>query len=74
MSPRPREGVASRTLSQEERERRNQLSTRYKNSQEKARIDDEIRGIRLAINILIRREQELQEESKRRAPKKEVVR
>lgn len=59
-----------KTLPPEELARRNQLSTRYKNGQKKDRIDDEIRGIRMAINILITREQELQEESKRLAPKK----
>ena len=57
-------------ISAEERERRNQLSTRYKNAQRKNRIDDEIRGIRTAINILIQREQELLEESKKLSPKK----
>lgn len=57
-------------ISAEERERRNQLSTRYKNGQKKDRIDDEIRGIRTAINILIQREQELLEESKKLSPKK----
>lgn len=59
--------------SPEELDRRKQLGTRYKDSQEKARIDDEIRGIRLAVNILISREQELQERSKKLAPQKEVA-
>lgn len=49
------------------------VNPRYKNGQKKDRIDDEIRGIRIAINILIRREQELQEESKRLAPKKKEM-
>ena len=58
------------TILPEERERRNQLSTRYKNAQKKDRIDDEIRGIRMAINILIQRERELLEESRKLSPKK----
>lgn len=58
------------TILPEERERRNQLSTRYKNGQKKDRIDDEIRGIRMAINILIQRERELLEESRKLSPKK----
>ena len=57
-------------ISQEELDRRNQLSSRYKNGQKKDRIDDEIRSIRMAINILIQREQELQEESKKLSPKR----
>lgn len=59
-----------KTLPPEELARRNQLSTRYKNGQKKDRIDDEIRGIRMAINILIAKEQELQEESEKLSPKK----
>ena len=62
-----------KTLHPEELARRNQLSTRYKNGKKKDRIDDEIRGIRMAINILIQKEQELQEESKRLAPKKKEM-
>ncbi len=54
----------------EELARRNQLSTRYKNGQKKDRIDEEIRGIRMAINILILKEKELLEESKKLSPKK----
>jgi hypothetical protein len=52
--------------------RRNQLSSRYKNGQEQDRIYDEIRSIRMAINILIAKEQELQEESKKLSPKRGV--
>jgi len=59
-----------KTLPPEELARRNQLSTRYKNGQKKDRIDDEIRGIRMAINILIAKEQELQEESKKLSSKR----
>ena len=62
-----------KTLHPEELAHRNQLSTRYKNGKKKDRIDDEIRGIRMAINILIQKEQELQEESKRLAPKKKEM-
>ena len=62
-----------KTLPPEELARRNQLSTRYKNGQKKDRIDDEIRGIRMAINILIQREQELLEESRKLSPKKRGV-
>jgi hypothetical protein len=60
-------------ITPEERESRNQLATRYKNGQKKDRIDDEIRGIRMAINILITKEQELQEESRKLSPKRRTA-
>ena len=59
-----------KVLPPEEMARRNQLSSRYKNGQEQDRIYDEIRGIRMAINILIAKEQELQEKSKKLSPKR----
>ena len=54
-----------RTLPPEELARRNQLSTRYKNGKKLDLIEDQIRGIRTTINILITKERELQEESKK---------
>ena len=42
----------------EELEKRNLLSDRYKNAQKKAILDDQVRGIRTAINILIKKERE----------------
>lgn len=56
-------------ISQEELDRRNQLATRYKNGKKLDLIEDQIRGIRTAINILVTKEQELQEEKKRLLPK-----
>ena len=58
-----------KTLHPEELARRNQLSTRYKNGKKLDLIEDQIRGIRTAINILVTKEQELQEEKKRLSPK-----
>ena len=54
-----------KTLPPEELARRNQLATRYKNGKKLDLIEDQIRGIRTAINILITKERELQEESKK---------
>jgi hypothetical protein len=63
-----------RTLPPEELARRNQLSTRYKNGKKLDLIEDQIRGIRTAINILVTKEKELQEEKKRLSPKmKETI-
>lgn len=62
-----------KVLPPEEMARRNQLSSRYKNGQEQDRIYDEIRSIRMAINILIAKEQELQEKSKKLSPKRGTV-
>ena len=53
------------TLPPEELARRNQLSTRYKNGKKLDLIELQIRGIRTTINILITKERELQEESKK---------
>jgi hypothetical protein len=47
-----------RTLPPEELARRNQLSTRYKNGKKLDLIEDQIRGIRTAINILVTKEKE----------------
>ena len=58
-----------KTLPPEELARRNQLSTRYKTGKKLDLIEDQIRGIRTAINILVTKEQELQEEKKRLLPK-----
>lgn len=55
-------------LPPEELARRNQLSTRYKNGKKLDLIEDQIRGIRTTINILITKEKELQEEKKRLSP------
>ena len=52
-------------ISQEELDRRNQLATRYKTGKRLDEIEDQIRGIRTAIHILVTKEQELQEESKK---------
>ena len=54
-----------KTLPPEELARRNQLSTRYKNGKKLDEIELQIRGIRTTINILITKERELQEESKK---------
>ena len=54
-----------KTLPPEELARRNQLSIRYKNGKKLDLIEDQIWGIRTAINILITKERELQEESKK---------
>ena len=56
-------------ISQEELDRRNQLATRYKTGKRLDEIELQIRGIRTAINILVTKEQELQEEKKRLLPK-----
>ena len=47
----------------EEMQRRHTLADRYKDAQKKAIIDDQVRGIRTAINILIKKERELIRES-----------
>lgn len=63
-----------KTLPPEELARRNQLATRYKNGKKLDLIEDQIRGIRTAINILVTKEQELQEVKKRLSPKmKETI-
>ena len=46
------------------------VNPRYKNGKKLDLIEDQIRGIRTAINILVTKEQELQEEKKRLSPKK----
>lgn len=58
-----------KVLPPEELARRNQLSTRYKNGKKLDLIEDQIRGIRTAINILITKEKELQEEKQQLLPK-----
>ena len=63
-----------KTLPPEELARRNQLSTRYKTGKKLDLIEDQIRGIRTAINILVAKGRELQEEKKQLLPKmKEAV-
>lgn len=52
-------------LPPEELARRNQLATRYKTGKRLDEIELQIRGIRTTINILITKERELQEESKK---------
>jgi hypothetical protein len=58
-----------KTLPPEELARRNQLSTRYKNGKKLDLIEDQIRGIRTAINILVTKEKELLAEKKQLLPK-----
>lgn len=54
----------------DEMEKRHDCVGRYRNAQKKAKIDDEIRCIRTAVNILIAREKELQVESDKLRPAK----
>ena len=54
-----------KTLPPEELARRNQLAIRYETGKKLDQIEDQIRGIRTTINILITKERELQEESKK---------
>ena len=58
-----------KTLPPEELARRNQLAIRYETGKKLDQIEDQIRGIRTAINILVTKEQELQEEKKQLLPK-----
>lgn len=51
-----------------EMKERNLLGTRYRNQQKRDKIDEEVRGIRTAINILIAREKELIAESEKLKP------
>ena len=61
-------------LPPEELARRNQLSSRYKNGKKLDLIEDQIRGIRAAIDILAAKGRELQEEKKQLLPKmKETI-
>ncbi len=52
------------TISPDEMEARHSLAKRYLDSQRKAIIDEKIRGIRQAINLLIAEERKLIAESK----------
>jgi len=54
--------------SAEEMRERNLLSTRYRNQQKRDQLDEQVRGIRIAINILIARERELIAESEKLKP------
>ncbi len=54
--------------SAEEMRERNALSTRYRNQQKRDLIDEQARGVRVAINILLAKERELQAESEKLAP------
>lgn len=58
-----------KTLPPEELASRHQLAIRYETGKKLDLIEDQIRGIRTAINILVTKEQELQEEKKRLLPK-----
>lgn len=53
---------------EEELQKRNTLSTRYRNQQKKDIIDGQARGIRTAINVLILKERELIAESEKLKP------
>lgn len=58
--------------SAQEMAERNLLSTRYKNAQKKAEIDEQIRGIRISISLLIEKEKELQAESEKLRPARQT--
>lgn len=58
--------------SDEEMAERHTLADKYQNAQKKALIDDDIRGIRKAINFLILKERELIKESEALNPLKKV--
>ncbi len=63
-----------KTLPPEELASRHQLAIRYETGKKLDLIEDQIRGIRTAINILVTKEQELQEEKKQLLPKmKETI-
>ena len=63
-----------KTLPPEELASRHQLAIRYETGKKLDQIEDQIRGIRTAINILVTKEQELQEEKKQLLPKmKETI-
>ena len=57
-----------KTLPPEELASRQQLAIRYETGKKLDQIEDQIRGIRTTINILITKEKELQEEKKRLSP------
>jgi len=52
----------------EEMHERNVLSTRHRNQQKRDKIDEQVRCIRTAINILIEKERELIAESEKLSP------
>lgn len=54
--------------SAEDTRERNLLSTRYKNQQKRDIIDEQVRGIRHAINFLLAKERELIAESEKLNP------
>ncbi|MDD3083323.1 MAG: hypothetical protein PHW17_13995 [Desulfobacterales bacterium] len=63
-----------KTLPPEELASRHQLAIRHETDKKLDQIEDQIRGIRTAINILVTKEQELQEEKKQLLPKmKEAI-
>lgn len=63
-----------KTLPPEELASRHQLAIRYETGKKLDQIEDQIRGIRTAINILVTKKQELQEEKQQLSPKmKEAV-
>ena len=58
-----------KVLPPEELASRHQLAIRYETGKKLDQIEDQIRGIRAAINILITKEKELQEEKQQLLPK-----
>jgi hypothetical protein len=58
-----------KTLHPEELARRNELAIRYETGKKLDEIEVQIRSIRTAINILITKEKELQEEKQQLLPK-----
>ena len=58
-----------KTLPPEELASRHQLAIRYETGKKLDQIEDQIRGIRTAINILVTKEKELLAEKKQLLPK-----
>jgi hypothetical protein len=56
----------------DEMEKRHRCISRYRTAQKKAKIDEDIRSIRTAINILVEKEKELQIESEKLRPAKKA--
>ena len=61
-------GTGMSSISTEEIEARHTLAKRYEDSQKKAIIDEKVRGIRQAINLLIAEERKLIAESESLRP------
>lgn len=62
------------TVPPDEMEKRHRCISRYRKAQKKTKIDEEVRGIRIAVNILIAREKELLDESEKLRPAKKARR